>query len=362
MKSKKILLPVLLCTFGISCAFSQVNFSGNPVSIGRNADALLSINAISSYNKPMAGEIIVTVKEDNADIPILTVIFSNIIVSPGINGLSKFRSQVNRTFYDNAQSALVKSNGSFPPGTYSICCIFNPSDKDLTIIDKERCFFNTIMPRSPLSLIEPIDSICNYRPPFIWLGRKTAGQGVAFRIVCAEIKDKQSPEEALQSNPPLFNILQYSQVNQMAYPAGTAALKEGKKYAWQVIEVAGNSVLNNSEVNMFNVGCKETTETTVESFADVKSYYTGKKYYFTSSVNFSFENRYAIKNLSYSITSLSTQKKLSNLPPVKMTTGLNKVSLNVEDIKGLNKNEQYKMEIYNLGSAVYYLNFIIKED
>jgi len=40
---------------------------------------------------------------------------------------------------------------------------------------------------------------------------------------------------------------------------------------------------------------------------------------------------------------------------------LNLVKLNTEDIKGLQKNEQYKIEVYNLATTTHYINFIIKE-
>jgi hypothetical protein len=151
------------------------------------------------------------------------------------------------------------------------------------------------------------------------------------------------------------------QVSQLAYPAGVPALKEGMKYAWQVLEIAGDNVLNSSDIFSFVAGCNLTTQNSIESFAEVKPYYTGRKYYFTNSINFSFNNPYAEKKIEYAITHIATQKKLTNLPGLKMSRGLNKIVLNTEDIKGLVKGEQYKIEVYNLATTIHYINFIIKE-
>lgn len=360
MKNKKqILLLFFVCA--VLLVNAQVHFSGNPVAMGRNADALLSINAISNYSKPMVGDIVMEVTEEGSDHQVLTIIFQNITVVTGINRLSKYSSQAARRFYDNELSKLLKSNGNFPPGNYSICCLFNPADKLVGVVEKEHCFSNTVTARQLLSLIEPADSICNYRPSFTWIGRKTQGPNVAFQVVCSEIKDHQSAEEALVNNPPVIKELLYMQANQMAYPAGASSLKTGKKYAWQVTEVSGNSMLNSSEVNVFNVGCKEFTETTVESFAEVKSFQTGKKYYFTDAVNFSFDNAYSEKKLNYTITQGGTLKKLENIPEIKIATGLNKISIDVGSLRALQKGQLYTMKIYNVGPAVYYLNFIVKE-
>ena len=356
---KKSLLS-LFFVFTALCIHAQVRFTANPFAISRNADALLSIVAMSSYPVTTSGEIIIAVTEDGSDKPIVTISFANVSLFQGSNSLTRFRANASRIFYDNELSRIAANTGLFPPANYMICCRFNPDDKALPGLN-EQCFFSTVMPKTPITLIQPIDSICNFKPYFTWSGRKAASPDVAFKVVCTEVKEKQSAEEAMQNNFPLINRLIYRQANQMAFPSGIPAFTEGKKYAWQVFEVTGNNILNSSEIDEFTVGCSESAINGVESFAEVKPFYTGRKYYFSSTINFSFTNPYTGKKLEYAIIHVATQKKLTNLPEIKMATGLNKIILNTEDIKGLQKNEQYKIEIYNLATTIHYINFIINE-
>jgi hypothetical protein len=184
---------------------------------------------------------------------------------------------------------------------------------------------------------------------------------VAFKVICAEVKEGQTPEEALQSNSFLVNQSVNGQVNQTQFPLGSPTLNQNKKYAWQVLEVSGKNILNSSETGVFTVACESLEPPVPVSYADVKSSYTGKRYYFSSSVNFSFNNPYAKKKLAYSIIEIGTREKVSNLPEITMEPGLNKIILSIEDLKGLKKNQEYKIEIYNLTSTTNYFNFIIKE-
>ncbi len=342
-------------------ATAQVRFSANPAAISRNADALLSITAISAYPNAVTGEVTIRVSVDGSGQPICVINFAGIKIFPGANMMSRFRELANRSFFDNDLSNVLRNSGTFAPANYSICCLFTPDDKLLRGINNEQCFFTTVTPRTPLALIHPQDTICDFRPAFTWVGRKTSSSGTSFKVVCVPLNDEQSPEEALQNNPPFINQLLSGQINQMSFPAGVPALKEGRKYAWQVFEVTGDNVLNSSDIFTFVAGCKNSLVESVQSFAEVKSYFTGRKYYFTSSVNFSFTNPYAGKNLSYAIIDIASQKKLTNLPTIRMSPGLNKIVLQTEDIKGLQRNELYKIEIYNLATTTHYFNFIIKD-
>jgi YHS domain-containing protein len=360
MINKKYLISAVF-SFAVFFVTAQVRFSANPVAICRNADALLSATVTSSYQNAVTGQIIIKVTAEATLLPVVTITLTNVKLLPGSSTISRFREQANRIFYDNELSNIIQNTGSFAPAAYSICFQFTPDDKLINITDNEHCIFTIVTPRIPLTLIQPVDSICDFKPVFTWLGRKATSASSAFKVICVAVATNQTPEEALQNNVPVINQLLYQQTNQMNFPGGIPALKEGKQYAWQVFEVAGKNVLNSSEIFSFVPGCKLNVETSVESFAEIKTFYTGRKYYFSSSINFSFNNPYAEKKLLYSIVHVATQKKLTNLPEITMSKGLNLIKLNTEDIKGLQKNEQYKIEVYNLATTTHYINFIIKE-
>jgi hypothetical protein len=358
--TKKLLLGFLLFSFIVS-ANAQIHFSGNPSLLTRNVDALLTINMSNTASSSVLGEIHIMVTEERTGYPICRLQSNKINVPPGTRNLVPYRTQFNKQFFENALSRIAQNTGSFAPGDYLICCQFDPDDKALIAQNPEQCFSSLVTAKAPLLLIYPEDSICNFRPSFQWQGRKTPSSQAAFRVFCAEVSAQQTPEQALQINPPVVQQLIYTQINQIPFPAGSPSLVPGKTYAWQVLEVAGNAILNSSEIYVFTVGCKEAIETSNESYAEVKPIYTGKKYFYRESVNFSFTNPYAAGKLSYAIIRLKDNKKLTNLPSIQMTNGLNKIVLPVADLTGLQKNEQYKIEIYNLASTTCYLNFIIQE-
>lgn len=358
MGNKCFLLIVFLCI--VTCLQAQIRFSCNPAAVGRNVDALLNIAATNNTATASAGDVIINVSEENSGKSVVTIAIKGVQLLPGINSISRFRGGAVTTYYENELSLVLKNTGAFAPAEYQICCGFEPDNK-VTLTAGQQCFINTVAARLPLFLISPSDSICNFRPPLIWQGRKSNSPNVAFKIVLAEIKKGQTGEEALRQNNLMINEVTFQQINQLPFPVGSPSLKEGKTYAWQVFEMAGDNLLNSSEIFEFTSGCKSDNKQVVKSFAEVKPYYTGRKYVFTNTIDFAFENPYSPTNLSYSIIHVATQKKLTNLPIVKMQSGLNKIRINTEDIRGLQMGEQYKLLIYNLESTVQFLNFIVKE-
>jgi hypothetical protein len=338
-------------------AGAQVRFNANPAAITRNADALLSINVLSNYSNAVEGDMTITISDEASGRQLYTVTMRGVQLLPGTNSLAKFRSVASMAFTEEGPAQLIRTTGNYPPGDYEICIQFNPGDKHNI---SQQCFYSSVAAKFPLQLVSPADTICNKRPAFLWQGRKANAPGVAYKLSVVEMKKGQSAEEALIENPLVVNKTLFQQTNQSNFPEGSLPLEEGKKYAWQVQEVSSNSVLNTSEIYEFTVGCVPERHA-VASFAEVKPVYTGKKYYYTKTVNFSFRNPYSVKKLKYAIVHIASKKQLTDLPVIEMSNGLNQIILDVDNIKGLVKNEQYKIEIYNLGNSIHYLNFIVQE-
>jgi hypothetical protein len=274
-----------------------------------------------------------------------------------INTLSPVQYNYLAGIGNNNLQALI------PVGVYTACySLSGYSLKDVTLA--EDCVQFDAEPLSPPMLIFPADSSALDNKPnqFSWTPPTPAAMfsQLHYEILITQVQEGQKADEAIQQNIPfyteggLFNSL-------LNYPGSAWAFEKDKWYAWQIVAKDDKSYAAKSEVWVFKINTGTKTNTDKEAFAEVKPFYSGKKYYFTSSINFSFSNPYTTKPLDYSITSVATNKKLIHLPTIKMVEGLNQVSIEVGKIKGIQKNEQYVIEIYNLGSGTQYLNFIIKE-
>ncbi|RYZ22588.1 MAG: hypothetical protein EOO16_08490 [Chitinophagaceae bacterium] len=351
---------LFLCLTGICClpAAAQVRFRVNTGTALAQADALFTISAASSYPGPESGTVLVRVTEQGKGVPVVQVTLPGAVLQPGLNTLSAFRERAQPLYFENELSRIAQSTGTFAPGTYEVCCSFLPADKGQAPVP-EQCAAGDVFPRALLLLVSPGDSTCNKRPPFIWRGRK-AQPSVAYRVVCVTVGEGQTGAEALSAGVPVFDQLLYRNQNQMPFPAGSPALEAGKRYAWQVTEVAGGSILNSSEIFEFAYGCGSPGRKAPASYADVKTYHTGRSYYFTTTIDFAFSNPYVEAPLQYAIVHMATGKKLSHLPSIQMKRGVNQVQLPVRSLKGIREGEQYVMEVYGLSPSVQLFNFIIQ--
>lgn len=360
MKNNFRILCSIFCAISFHFATAQVRFIGN-LSFTQNLEGVYNISAISAYSIPVSGIIEVLVTEERSSQAIVRLEFRNVNTLPGVNTLGKFRGNMYRVFFDNQFSKIFKNSSSLPPGSYSVCCQFIPDDKILDVSNLQHCLSTTVLPMYPLQLINPSDKICNYRPSFIWHGKKVTSPGVFYKIVCVGIKDDQSAEDALQNNIPVVDEITQNQITQISYPVGNKSLEETKKYAWQVFEIAGKEIINVSDIFEFIVECKEKVEVLKKNFAEAKSFYTGTRYYFTQELLLSFNNPYATGPLDYTITEVATGFPLENLPAVQMSRGLNNMAIPNKNISGLQQGTEYCFRLLNIGSVPYYFNFIIKE-
>jgi hypothetical protein len=72
-------------------------------------------------------------------------------------------------------------------------------------------------------------------PKFSWLFSGPNQTGNSYKIKIVEIKGDESPDNALRTNKPFFEKDSIEAL-QFQYPSSAPALKEGKKYAWEITE------------------------------------------------------------------------------------------------------------------------------
>jgi hypothetical protein len=256
----------------------------------------------------------------------------------------------------------TRLQGLLPAGSYTACYTLSamPGKTDLA----EECVQLDIAPLSPPMLIFPADSTQLETAPaqFSWIPPTPDGMfdRLHYEMIVTEINEGQQPDEAIQQNLPFYTDGNLS-TNMLSYPGSAEGFAAGKWYAWQVIARDDRNYAGKSETWVFRITTPAEPVILPASFAEAKPFYTGKKYYFTEAVKCSFNNPYMARPLDYSIVHVATKTKLGRLPKVNMAQGLNTIAIDIKKITGIKKNELYSMEIYNIGTTTYYINFIITE-
>lgn len=359
MLSFMLLLPFILN--------AQIAVNFNPVIYGQSVEGLAYAKIVNSSNGNLIAK--VTVKVRAKGLNVVTIIMPSFQLHAGMNEISRAAFSNARFGFGNNNYGLTASqSGKFPEGDYEYCYEVDISEsKDLRLPPiYENCFVQELRPRTPLLLINPIDGdeICNKRPQFIWQPPVPLPADARFRLVLAEVKDnKQDIVEAVTYNPPVVN--QGNIVgNNLVYPVNAPDLKQGQKYAWQVIVYSGLAILVRSEVWTFTYMCQEPSkDTTTNSYRELKETSDGDFYIADKYLHFSLNNPYAPGNLDYSISSMTEPSKMiRGLPKLKLNVGLNKYDIDLSENKSFKSGQEYFLIVRLAGNRSLQLRFIYKNE
>ncbi len=252
--------------------------------------------------------------------------------------------------------------GLLPPGNYMACYTLTLVNTKADAVTE--CVQFDAEPLTPPMLTFPADSSVTEALPsqFTWLPPTPAAMfsRLQYDIVIVPVNDGQLAEDAIQNNIPFYSTGNITG-NNLNYPGASPAFEKNKWYAWQVIAKDDKSYAAKSETWVFQVNAfSKKADVVTESYADAKSYYTGKTYYFSDHILVSFTNPYTAKKMRYAIRHAASKKTIAGIPDIEMKQGLNNLSVPVKKLKGLKKNELYTMEIYNSSNTTYYVNFIVR--
>jgi hypothetical protein len=188
--------------------------------------------------------------------------------------------------------------------------------------------------------------------------------GEFFRITVAEIKNNQSPEEAISINSPVM-LKDYVNVHNLQYPYEAKPLEKGKRYAWQVTKLGNGTVLNKTETWEFKIAGADPKSTAM--YTSVRKELDGGFYKVQDNkVFFKFQEDYNgglvtcmiyddNRNLiEVKATNASAKKNLANYKQ----HGLNEYEIDLNDYdvsKGF-----YVLEVKNSQNELFFLKFYIE--
>jgi hypothetical protein len=360
-KMKKYFFTILLLALANASVYAQVTIQPNVPAAGIiQKNQLWNVLIVNSSNNAFFGCRLNLLLRDRATgQEIFTATTAEFIIDAGVKQLNI--NTLNPIQY-NYLSGVANNNlqGLIATGSYTAC--YSLTSKLLNIA--EECIPFDTEPLSPPMLIFPADSsVLDIAPTQLsWTAPTPADMfdRLQYEILITEVQDGQKANEAIQQNLPFYNDGNLFN-NVLNYPTSAQAFEKNKWYAWQIIARDDKTYAGKSEVWVFKIQSENKIDNNNESFAEVKPFYTAKKYYFTKTINFSFNNPYKIQELKYTVTEVASKIKLKHLPKVEMGQGLNQVSLDVSKMRGLEKNKEYVIEIENVGTSIHYLNFIIKD-
>lgn len=355
---------IVLHAFLFSKGQVMVNFS--PGIYGQTIEGLAFAQVVNSLTVDIRGYITIRVRERNQR-ELVTIKVPSMNFRPGVNMIDRVAFANSKIIFGQSDRAYMLSNtGRFPEGELEYCYEVNLSEsKNPNLPDVfENCFTSLNQPLTPLLLINPIDEdeMCNTRPNFSWQPPMPLARDARFRIIVAELKDKQGPEEAISLNIPVINQANMATGN-LLYPAQAPDLKVGNKYVWQVTVYSGATIITKSEIWIFTVKCSEEKKPVDnDSYRELKEVTDGSFYVASKWLRFSFVNPYAPGNLDYSITEIAHPDKAIKLYPLKMSAGLNKYDIDLEELDQLKTDQQYVLKVRLPNGRSLTLRFIYKNE
>jgi hypothetical protein len=361
---KKIFSILLLSVCVEMSSHAQLSFYFQPEIYGRSIDGLGSFQVQNRGLQKMVGRIGITVRENRTGSPVVNILTPEQVFNPGLNSFSKVafnRSAFN--FSLNGYGAISGQTRNLPPGDYTFCFKFTPTDKSVAD-EYEDCFDAEIEPLVPLSLLNPyhLDTICNKRPLLTWQPPIPFSSSMKFRLLLTEKTGDDAGVEDLLLKTPLL-LLDNISSSSVNYPSTKPELKEGKTYYWQVIAHEKGLIVSRSEIWEFTVRCKEPVRPSpADSYRELKLLMNGNYYIANRAIRFSFKNEYNINKLKYSILHLSEGgEALKNLPEVKLQQGFNKIQIDLDDLD-LKVGSHYLLRVYPFNEPPVDVRFVYEDN
>ncbi|MFT3935477.1 MAG: hypothetical protein QM726_17755 [Chitinophagaceae bacterium] len=355
------LLLLMLPTWSLH---AQINIQFTPALNGQTVNGLFMAQIQNTSAYLYTGKLKITVRDGSNKI-VLVAQSPLMHVSSGVMLLQSISAQCRVQFGNSPTANLIAQTGRFPENDYEYCFEFTGTENKPFSDERvfENCFNYSVQPIIPMSLIYPGDGdkLCNKRPEFNWQPAMPLVSSYRYRILVTEKKDRQLAADAVMNNIPVIqqdNIAGFM----LMYPPQAPDLQTDKQYVWQVTAYEGNTKITQSEIWVFSINCDDKKpDSSKDSYRQLSGILTGNYYVATDMLRFAAQNPYGATTMKYSITSLSgATEKITNLPQIKLRTGLNNIDMDLTDIKGLEINKMYLLTIKNIGDHVLYLQFIYK--
>lgn len=289
---------------------------------------------------------------DAVNEPLVTVKTNEFSLHNGLNLAANISFSISDVEYGaSSVSAYIRNTNMLPEGKYNYCV-------KLTVFGNvesgdEYCQELQSDVNSYLYLVSPEDkdTVDTPNPLLIWNHSDPFGtltQGQYYRMIVSPLERDQSAEEAITVNAPDY-VKNNLEENQVQYPYDATNLEPGKHYAWQVLLISNDAVINKTEawefVEPIHVEAKDV------KYAVLKLKVDGSFYPVVNNrIFFKFDEAYATNDVAECVI------YDTRMHPVKSKTQ----DASKSDIAVALKREgynQYEVDLSNMNvsSGFYYL-------
>ncbi len=326
---------------------------------------LWNLMVTNTTNSSIQTHIEVTLTQAGNAQLVLTGTTKSFVLTPGTRQLNA--SLLNPIQYNVIAGSTVSNdpNGLLPLGVYDACFHFFRTTGDLVEPLAEHCLDITIEPLAPPQLVYPFDetAIADYNPQLSWLPPLPLilFTDLKYDLKLVEINSTQSPEDAVQQNPPLYqgNNLTTTSV---LYPLNAPGLQLGKNYAWRVLAKNSNNPVSSSETWQFSI--KEFGTLNMQSadqpFIKLSKELEGSYGIFIDNLKFEYlnETKDSVWNIRV-INLLSNPRKEQSLSldSIPLLKGQNLVNYNATNDDFFIHKGLYQVELINSRHESWRLRF-----
>src|SRR4030095_6412856 len=203
----------------------------------------------SSYSVYMIGKATETTLGD-----VLTATTKPFTLPPGLKTIvSSELGGVDVDYQNEKIKEIIKNAGTIPSGNYTICVTVY-SFPDNTQLGIKCTIPQDVVNMTIPVLVAPINksTVSEEFPVFTWMPPSPvkASQNIAYTLKIVEILPRQTPLDALLSNPPWYEKSNLTGAISV-YPVTSRNFTEKTRYAWKIKAYLHGVFINESEVFEF---------------------------------------------------------------------------------------------------------------
>lgn len=326
---------------------------------------LWNISIMSSNSQAMNVRLVVTISDLQTNQLVLSGTTRFFLLNQGAVLLTQ--NQVSPISYQavNANYPVdPQPDGFLPVGVFNICYTLYWQNNDGLETVAEQCETLEVEPLSPPQLILPEneENIEQEYPFFTWTApmSTTLLSGLRYDWKMVEVLSGQNASDAIQFNVPVW-IQRSLPTNSFQYPLSLPKLDSSKLYAWQVTALNNLMPVSHSEIWLFKISRnKELIPGRRKgTYALLKKNLGGQAVLLDGDIQFVYTNDQNYKNARIMLFELNKGKRqavLSSPILLPLGQGSNYLRIPISSIKGIRKNQDYILELDDLGKK-YYLKF-----
>lgn len=345
-------------------ATAQVNMTVQlpPTGVMQKAQ-LWNILLVSASTSSIWVRVELRVTDAQSNQPVLTGVSRNIMLNKGAKQLQV--ADVTPVTYEYlSPTADRNANGLLMAGTYTACySVFLVSGDAYSLI-AEDCLPFAVEPVSPPLLNNPADQsvVEGNLPQFTWIPPApiTIFSDLNYDFTIVELRNGQSPAEAIQSNIPVYHTTHLKD-QFLNYPASAIALDTAKNYAWTVVAKNNTQFAAQTDIWTFKIKGvpNEKIVVTQDAYVQLKKELDGSSVACSGALQFGYSNDAGDTTVTYEIISLDAGQSVVKTATLSLERGMNNLKVDLKKVS-LTTGQSYLFRLKNGRREYWQIKFVYK--